>query len=49
MPDFVNMQRPENYSYLQDQGLEKNMEKILNVSDKPTEERVHDIYDKIEK
>jgi len=48
MPDFVNMQGPENYSYLQDQGLAKNMGEILNVSDKPTEERVLEAYDKIE-
>ncbi|MBR9846515.1 MAG: AAA family ATPase [Algicola sp.] len=48
MPDFVNMQGPENYSYLQDQGLAKNMGEILNVSDKPTEERVLKVYDKIE-
>ena len=49
MPDFVNMQGPENYSYLQDQGLAKNMGEILNVSDKPTEERVLEAYDKTEK
>ncbi|WP_406683953.1 ATP-binding protein [Seonamhaeicola sp. MEBiC1930] len=49
MPDFVNMQGPENYSYLQDQGLAKNMGEILNVTDKPSEERVHEIYDKVEK
>ena len=49
MPDFVNMQGPENYSYLQDQGLAKNMGEILNVSDKPTEERVLEAYDTIEK
>lgn len=49
MPDFVNMQGPENYNYLQDQGLAKNMGEIFNVSDKPTEERVFDAYDKIEK
>jgi len=48
MPDFVNMQGPENYSYLQDQGLAKNMGEIFKVSDKPTEERVLDAYDKIE-
>jgi len=48
MPDFVNMQDPENYSYLQDQGLAKNMGEILNVSDKPTEERVLEAYDKTE-
>ena len=48
MPDFVNMQGPENYSYLQDQGLAKNMGEIFKVSDKPTEERVLEAYDKIE-
>tara|TARA_R110001583_G_scaffold115738_4_gene266323 strand:- start:1288 stop:1800 length:513 start_codon:yes stop_codon:yes gene_type:complete len=43
------MQGPENYAYLQDQGLAKNMGEILNVSNKPTEERVHTVYDKVEK
>jgi hypothetical protein len=49
MPDFVNMQGPNDYKYLDDQGLAKNMGEIFNVSDKPTEERVFDAYDKIEK
>ena len=49
IPNFVNMQGPENYAYLQEQGLAKNMGEILNVSEKPTEERVHAIYDKVEK
>ncbi|WP_299274959.1 AAA family ATPase [uncultured Psychroserpens sp.] len=49
MPDFVNMQGPSDYDYLQDQGLAKNMGEILNVSDKPTEERVLEAYDKVEK
>ncbi len=48
MPDFVNMKNPDNYKYLQDQGLAKNMGEILNKVDKPSEERVHFIYDKIE-
>ncbi|MGS2726037.1 AAA family ATPase [Psychroserpens sp. BH13MA-6] len=48
MPNFVNMQGPENYSYLQDQGLAKNMGEILKVSDKPTEERVLEVYNKVE-
>lgn len=48
MPDFVNMQGPENYSYLQEQGLAKNMGEILKISDKPTEERVLETYDKVE-
>ena len=49
MPDFVNMKNPDNYQYLQDQGLAKNMGEILNKVDKPSEERVHVIYDKVEK
>lgn len=49
MPDFVNMQNPENYNYLQDQGLAKNMGEILNTVEKPTEARVHEIYDRVEK
>ncbi|GAL71016.1 hypothetical protein JCM19302_2971 [Jejuia pallidilutea] len=49
MPDFVNMQGPENYSYLQDQGLAKNMGDILSSVEKPTEERVHEVYNKVEK
>ncbi|MEP3836514.1 MAG: AAA family ATPase [Algibacter sp.] len=49
MPDFVNMQGPENYAYLQDQGLAKNMGDILSNVDKPTEARVHEVYDRVEK
>ncbi|MCK0179402.1 AAA family ATPase [Flavobacteriaceae bacterium S0862] len=49
MPDFVNMQGPENYSYLQDQGLAKNMGEILKITDKPAEELVLEAYDKVEK
>ncbi|WP_425075534.1 AAA family ATPase [Psychroserpens sp. S379A] len=48
MPDFVNMQGPNDYNYLQNQGLAKNMGEILKVSDKPTEERVLEVYDKVE-
>ena len=48
MPDFVNMEGPHNYAYLENQGLAKNMGEILNVSNKPTEERVLEAYDKIE-
>ena len=48
IPDFVNMQNPKAYNYLQDQGLAKNMGDILNTVDKPTEARVHSVYDKIE-
>ncbi len=49
MPDFVNMQNPSNYTYLKDQGQARNMGEILNVSEKPTEERVLEAYDKSEK
>jgi hypothetical protein len=48
MPDFVNMQNPENYTFLQDQVLAKNMGDILNIVEKPTEERVHEIYSNVE-
>jgi len=49
MPDFVNMQDPSNYTYLKDQGLAKNMGEILKVSEKPTEERVLEAFDRSEK
>ncbi len=49
LPDFVNMQGPKDYKYLQNQGLAKNMGEILSSIEKPSEERVHEIYDKIEK
>ena len=49
IPDFVNMQNPLNYQFLQDQGLAKNMGDILNVIEKPSEERVLQAYEKAEK
>ena len=49
MPDFVNMNNPEGYKYLADQGLAKTMGEILNSLEYPTEERVHDTFDKVEK
>jgi hypothetical protein len=48
MPEFINMKDPEDYKYLSDQGLAKHMGEILKTVEKPTEERVHDIYDKID-
>ena len=48
-PEFVNMNNPEGYQYLSDQGLAKSMGEILNALEKPTEERVHDTFDKVEK
>lgn len=49
MPGFVNMDGPEGYTYLDDQGLAKNMGEILKLVEKPSEERVHEAFDRIEK
>ncbi|WP_298763675.1 AAA family ATPase [uncultured Polaribacter sp.] len=49
MPDFVNMQNPENYKFLKDQGLAKSMGDVLGSVAKPSEERVLEAYDKAEK
>ena len=49
MPDFVNMKPPSNYTFLQDQGLAKNMGDILSSVEKPSEARVLEAYDKAEK
>ncbi|RED49451.1 AAA family ATPase [Seonamhaeicola aphaedonensis] len=49
LPNFVNMQNPNSYRYLQNQGLAKNMGEILSAIEKPSEERVHEIYENIEK
>jgi hypothetical protein len=43
------MQNPENYQFLKDQGLAKNMGDILNSVEKPSEERVLEAYEKAEK
>ena len=48
LPSFINMKDPERYKYLADQGLAKNMGDILKAIEKPKEERVHEIYDKVE-
>ena len=48
MPEFIKMKDPENYKYLSNQGLAKHMGEILKAVEKPSEERVHDIYDKID-
>ncbi|SDI45901.1 AAA family ATPase [Winogradskyella thalassocola] len=49
MPDFVNMNDPEVYKYLSDQGLANSMGEILNAVNHPSEERVHDTFNKVEK
>lgn len=49
MPDFVNMQNPQGYKYLEDQGLAKNMGDILDAIEKPSEERVLETFEKVDK
>ncbi len=48
MPNFINMKNPENYSYLSAQKVAKNMGEILNIVEKPSEERVKEVYAKVE-
>ncbi len=47
-PNFVNMKKP-NYDWLSKQGLAKNLNEILQNSDRPTEQRVLEIYEEVEK
>ncbi|NNF82313.1 MAG: AAA family ATPase [Flavobacteriaceae bacterium] len=49
MPGFINMDNPEGYNYLDDQKMAKNMGEILKLVEKPTEERVAEIFEAIEK
>ncbi|NNL79230.1 MAG: AAA family ATPase, partial [Flavobacteriaceae bacterium] len=49
MPGFINMDNPEGYNYLDDQKMAKNMGEILKLVEKPTEERVAEIFESIEK
>ncbi|SMC37397.1 AAA family ATPase [Cellulophaga tyrosinoxydans] len=48
MPNFVNMKNPENYTYLSEQGLAKNLGEILNQSDEPIEAKIVEIYEETE-
>ena len=48
MPGFVNMKDPKDYSYLSAQGLAKNLGDILKQAEKPSEEKVLEIYEKSE-
>ncbi len=48
LPDFVNMESPE-YEWLSEQGLAKNLGEILKHTEKPTEQRVLEIYENVEK
>ena len=47
MPGFINMDNPDNYTYLDDQVLAKNMGDILKLGDRPSEPRVLEAFDKI--
>ena len=49
MPNFVNMEDPIAYKYLDDQKLAKNLGEILNVVEKPSEERVLEVFEKTDK
>ena len=49
MPSFVNMDDPQAYQYLDDQKMAKNMGEILELFDKPTEERVLETFEKVDK
>ncbi len=48
MPHFVNMKKPENYQFLGNQGLAKNLGEILNRSEKPAEAKILEIYEHTE-
>ncbi len=48
MPEFVNMKNPKDYTFLSEQGLAKNLGEILKQSEKPTEAKVLEIYEKTE-
>ncbi|QNJ97977.1 AAA family ATPase [Constantimarinum furrinae] len=49
MPGFVNMSGPGDYTYLSDQGLAKNLGEILSNVERPSEEKVLEIYEQTEK
>ena len=49
MPDFVNMTNPSDYNYLDAQQMAKNLGEVLEQFDKPTEDRVLDTFEKVEK
>ncbi|MCF1191599.1 ATP-binding protein [Mangrovimonas sp. AS39] len=48
MPSFVNMNNPNGYEFLSNQGLAKNMGDILQSVERPSEERVLETFDKVE-
>ena len=46
-PEFIDMRNPEDYEYLSLQRLNPNMSKIYEHLDRPSEERIQVIFDKI--
>ena len=48
IPNFVNMENPQDYQFLSEQGLAKNLGEILGRSEKPSEEKVLEIYERTE-
>ncbi len=48
LPDFINMKDPESYKYLSAQGVASNMGEILTLVEKPSEERILEIYTRVE-
>jgi AAA+ superfamily predicted ATPase len=49
MPDFVNMSNPTDYTYLDAQQVAKNLGDILDKIENPSEERVLETFNKVEK
>jgi hypothetical protein len=49
MPGFINMDDPDKYKYLSDQVMAKSMGEILKLVEVPTEERVHEAFERTEK
>ena len=49
LPGFVNMDDPKNYQYLANQTMAKTLGDILKSVEKPTEERVLETFEKVEK
>lgn len=49
MPNFINMTNPSDYKYLDAQHLAKNLGDILETVEKPTEQRVLETFEKVEK
>ena len=49
MPDFVNMQNPAQYNFLEDQKMVKSLGEILEQIEKPSEARVLETFEKVQK